>query len=331
MAQGAATPADPGTGDGLTPAAPAAPAGGGLSGARARAAAAIAASGAPPIQGAPPAAAVATPAAEAPPVVPGEPPPAAAKPKEGDIAADPDLIARMARLSEENRTLKAAAKAATQTPEVAARAERMGKIEGMIKSGDRLGALKLLEVSYMDITRDHLAQEPGTEAAEATAAAEAKLDEMGKRIDKITEERTKEKDAETAAAARATQERIAGALKDIVGKDTKRFHFVAKPSQFNRALDAALTHARTKGGEKREALGRPLTDVEAEALVMDGFDAHEKLLRADFGEPAPARAGTGIEQSLGTGVQRGDGEIKHTDSRTAKKRALDAVLRLNGN
>jgi len=346
MAQGGAAPLDtgvtdkgsPGAGGNIAPPAgtPAAPRGGkdGVGGARARALAAVAANpGIAPASGAEdaPAAPPAAPAPAAPVADPDKTPPATPKGKEGEIAADPDLVARMARLSAENRELRKKADAAT--PDLAARAERMGKIETLIKEGKRLDALKLLEVSYQDITRDHLAQDPGTEDAEATAREEARLDALGKKIDAMDAERKAEKDADAKAASDARAARIRTGLHEVVTKDAGRFHYVSKPSQFDRAMDSAIAHAKAKGGEMREALGRPLNDEEAQKLVLDGFELEEKKLRSDFGEPvgaAGARPAAGIDAGVSAGIQRQEAEIKHTDARSAKKRAVDAILRTAG-
>ena len=335
MAQGGASPLDtgvtdngsPGAGGNITPPAgqPAAPRGGkdGVNGARARAVAAIEANPAA-------AAATADPAAPGAPADPGTAAPTPVK-KETEIPGDPDLVARMARLSAENRELRKRAEAAT--PDLTARADRMGKIETLIKEGKRLDALKLLEVSYQDITRDHLAQDPDTEARAATDKEEARLDELGKKIDALADDRKAEKEAEAKAANDARTARIRTGLHDVVAKDAGRFHYVSKPSQFDRALGEAIAHAKTKSAERRETLGRGLTDDEAQALVLEGFDAEEKKLRADFGEPAGggARPAAGIDAGVSAGIQRQEAEIKHTDARTAKKRAAEAILRASGN
>ena len=344
MAQGGAAPLDtgvtdngsPGAGGNISPPAgtPAAPRGGkdGVGGARARALAAVAANpGIAPASGADDAASPA-PAPETPKVgTEDKTPVVTPKPKEGEIAGDPDLVARMARLSAENRELRKKAEAAT--PELTTRAERMGKIETLIKEGKRLDALKLLEVSYQDITRDHLAQDPDTEASAATAREEARLDELGKKIDAIDADRKAEKESEAKAETAARATRIRTGLHDVVTKDAGRFHYVSKPSQFDRAMDSAISHARAKGAEMRETLGRPLSDDEAQKLVLDGFDLEEKKLRSDFGEPqaGAARPAAGIDSGVSAGIQRQEAEIKHTDARSAKKRAVDAILRASGN
>ena len=346
MAQGGAAPLDtgvtdngtPGTGGNISPPAgtPAAPRGGkdGVGGARARALAAVAAnpnmapaSGADDAPATPPAAA---PAPAAPPADPDKTPPATPKGKEGEIAGDPDLVARMARLSAENRELRKKAEAAP--PDLAARAERMGKIEAMIKAGDRIGALRELQVSYQDVTADYLASDPDSPEARTAKVDEGKLDELGKKIDALADERKAEKEAEAKAAADARAARIRTGLHEVVTKDAGRFHYVSKPSQFDRALDSAVAHAKAKGGEMREALGRPLTDEEATDLVLKGFDLEEKKLRSDFGDPpsAGAQPAAGIDAGVSAGIQRQEAEIKHTDARSAKKRAVDAILRSAG-
>ena len=256
------------------------------------------------------------------------PEPAAGTP--ADTAVDPKTVAHIARLSKEAREVKAKntaleaaikeaeAKAASTPAEVKAKAERLDRLEGLVKSGKRLSAMSELGAQFEEIIQEQLDADPDAVASPETLKALEEIEKLKAKDaerDKATQDAKDKEAREAAAAAGARAEAWVG---DKIKSDAARWELCAKADgkegRENAVVEVCTAVARKVNdiAAAKKAKGeaedwRPNRE-EAEAMVLEGLDLAEAWLEGK-GKLYTRQSAQSVQRSEHRGLEVTDNDI----------------------